>query len=235
METLEGQEQEGVIKYDPYFSERSLPLEVLLSLRELDHWRNDFYERGLIGNDPLRYGGYDYGNVSQRIDFWHGLFVITASQTGKLETLEPDTHYSIVTGYNLEANTLSAYGLKQASSEALTHAAIYNHDPSVQAILHAHHPGIWEATGQLKIPATCPDVEYGTPEMAKEMKRLLEETDARDKRIISMLGHEDGIVTFGKTLDEAGNTMLEYLEYLEYLQRASDPKTRLAIKAALLG
>lgn len=211
METL-NQEQEGVIKYNSNFSKKTLPLEVLLSLHELDHWRNNFYERGLIGNDPLRYGGYDYGNVSQRIDFWHGLFVITASQTGKLETLEPDRHYSIVTGYNLEDDKLSAYGLEEASSEAGTHATIYSECPWVQAALHAHHDGIWNATKQLGIPATRPDVEYGTPEMSREMKRLLRETDVRNKQIISMLGHEGGIITIGETLDEAGEVMFDYLQ-----------------------
>ena len=55
---------------------------------------------------------------------------------------------------------------------------------------------------------TRADVAYGTPEMADEVRRLFCETDVRQLRIFGMAGHEDGIVTFGRTADEAGSAML---------------------------
>lgn len=227
MKSIEG--HEGVIKYISDFEVRSLSPDVLTAIVKLDQWRQVFFDNNLIGEDPDRYGGYGFGNLSKRLDPQCGLFAITSSQTSGLPFLQMDQDYSVIKSYDLVANTLSAYGLKEASSEALTHAVIYDYDPLVQAIFHAHHPGIWNATEQLGIPATHPGVEYGTPQMAQEMQRLLGETDAIDKRIISMLGHEDGIITFGQTADEAGAVMLNYL------QKASDLKARFVIKAALLG
>jgi hypothetical protein len=54
-------------------------------------------------------------------------------------------------------------------------------------------------------------VEYGTPEMSREVERLFSETDVRRKGIFSMGGHEDGIVAFGQTMEGAGNTLLTAL------------------------
>lgn len=212
METLESQKSEGVIKYIGDFEIRDLSLDVLTAIADLDQWRQIFFDKNLIGQDPGRYGGFGFGNLSKRLDSQCGLFAITSSQTSGRPSLLRDQDYSVIKGYDLEANTLSAYGQKEASSEALTHAVIYDHDPLVQAVFHAHHPDIWKATEQLGIPATHPDIEYGTPQMAQEMQRLLRETDARDRRIISMLGHQDGIVTFGQTAEEAGEVMLYYLQ-----------------------
>jgi L-ribulose-5-phosphate 4-epimerase len=47
--------------------------------------------------------------------------------------------------------------------------------------------------------------------MAAEVKRLFAESDLPEKRIFGMTGHEDGIVSYGRTAEEAGFTMLAYL------------------------
>jgi L-ribulose-5-phosphate 4-epimerase len=47
--------------------------------------------------------------------------------------------------------------------------------------------------------------------MAKEIKRLFEETSLRSEKIIVMGGHEEGIISFGKNLEEAANVMLDIL------------------------
>jgi hypothetical protein len=51
-------------------------------------------------------------------------------------------------------------------------------------------------------------VAYGTPEMAAEVRRLARETPLLEGRALAMGGHEDGIVVFGRSADEAGATML---------------------------
>lgn len=165
----------------------------------------------LIGQDPARYDGAGFGNVSQRTEPQEGIFVITATQTGGIPKLNPHEHYALVTAYDLTANCVEALDYMAPSSEAMIHAAVYDCNSSVQAVFHAHTPYIWEATEVLEIPATKPDVEYGTPAMAREVERLLRETDVRAKGIFSMLGHQDGIMTFGSTPQEAGKIILAYL------------------------
>jgi ribulose-5-phosphate 4-epimerase/fuculose-1-phosphate aldolase len=54
-----------------------------------------------------------------------------------------------------------------------------------------------------RAPTTSNAVEYGTPEMAQEIMRLFEATDVQNQKILVMAGHEAGIVTFGKNLEEA--------------------------------
>ena len=40
--------------------------------------------------------------------------------------------------------------------------------------------------------------------MAQEMARLYRETTLESVRVLAMAGHEDGIITFGHTAEEAG-------------------------------
>ena len=62
-----------------------------------------------------------------------------------------------------------------------------------------------------KVPTSDNLVPYGTPEMAKEIKRLFEETSLSNEKIMVMGGHEEGIISFGKNLEEAANVLLEKL------------------------
>ena len=48
--------------------------------------------------------------------------------------------------------------------------------------------------------------------MAHEVKKLFQNHNLNIPGIISMAGHEEGIITFGNTADETGYLMLEYLE-----------------------
>jgi rhamnose utilization protein RhaD (predicted bifunctional aldolase and dehydrogenase) len=49
--------------------------------------------------------------------------------------------------------------------------------------------------------------------MAFEMTRLYRDSAMADKQAVAMLGHEDGIVTFGRTADEAAEIMVRYLAH----------------------
>jgi len=45
--------------------------------------------------------------------------------------------------------------------------------------------------------------------MAENIKRLFREYNLKDDGIIVMGGHREGIISFGKTLESAGNIILE--------------------------
>ena len=79
----------------------------------------------------------------------------------------------------------------------------------MKCALHVHSPDLWTKAGRLGIATTDAAVAYGTPEMALEVRRLL--TDMASSGIFSMGGHEDGIFTFGRTLEEAGSLMIAQL------------------------
>lgn len=205
-------EQEGVIKFQykffPYPAVHSKNIETL------NHWRNILYNKKLIGQSPDRYDGAGYGNVSKRCPPFYQTrnkrsFFITGSQTGLIQKLSPE-HYTTVLEYYPQDNYIIAEGPTKPSSESLTHGAIYDADDTVRYVFHTHDPGIWHRATEMNIPTTNANVAYGTVEMAEEVKRLFRSTNVRDIKILSMAGHEDGVISFGRSAEEAGNVMLQY-------------------------
>ena len=59
-----------------------------------------------------------------------------------------------------------------------------------------------------RVTTTSKAVTYGTPELASEIIRLFQISDVRSEKIFVMAGHRDGIVTFGKNLDEAFQVLM---------------------------
>ncbi len=183
--------------------------------RELNAWRRILFLLQLIGQHPARYEGYGFGNISQRIAPFDAppalrRFIITGTQTGGLPHLSAG-HYAIVTECRPELNLIVAEGPIKPSAESLTHGSVYALDSSARFVMHAHSPHIWQQARQLDIPTTPEDVPYGTPEMAEAVSRLFAETDVAARRIFCMGGHEDGVITFGASAEEAGQAMLRYL------------------------
>ena len=176
---------------------------------ELDAWRTLLRRLGLIGRDPSRYAGYGFGNVSVRDGDEPRTFWITATQTGGRERLDVHDVCRVVE-WDLATTSLRAEGTAAPSSEALTHAAIYVADRSVQWVLHAHDPDTWRAAYVLSLPTTAPHVEYGTVEMAEAVSSLLRQHVERPI-LFATLGHEDGIFACGRTAAEAGCAIVRSL------------------------
>ena len=196
--------QEGVIKFDCNWI-KTEPFD-FDSFESINNWRNTLFRLGMIGQTP---DGIGYGNLSVR--FVENQFIITGSATGSLKSITKE-HYTKVTSYNIESNSITAHGPIIASSESLTHAAIYQSNSDVKAIFHVHHEGLWKKYIDI-LPTSDISVEYGTPSMAHEIIRLFNGTDVFEKKIMIMGGHQDGIITFGNSIDEAGNTLLKYFEH----------------------
>ena len=206
-------EEEGVIKFDLRYT--AGPPVPEGAITELNNWRNILWKHALIGQDPDRYDGYGFGNISQRINtrdeaVGQREFVISGTQTGQLEQLD-NHHYARVTAYNADTNQVVADGPVMPSSESMTHGVIYDLDNKLRVVLHVHSPDIWKTATSQGIPVTRASVEYGTPEMSREVARLFAQTDVSEQGIFSMGGHEDGIVAFATNVEEAGNTLLTAL------------------------
>jgi ribulose-5-phosphate 4-epimerase/fuculose-1-phosphate aldolase len=193
---------EGYIKYDSDWTPGETPDSSATSL--LDTWRRPLYEAGLIGH--YEQFGIGFGNLSIR--FGHGNeFIISGTQTGHLARTD-DRHYALVTACDIATNQVSSTGPVRASSEALTHAAIYQLDDAINAVVHVHSPLLWNKLLD-NAPTTARDVSYGTPEMALEFARLYKDSDFAAQGIAVMAGHDDGIVSVGQTLEEAATRILD--------------------------
>jgi len=193
---------EGVVKYQSFWTRAPAPHAAAVD--ELETWRRPLYDARLIGE--YQEHGIGYGNISVRCGE-PGQFMISGTQTGHLATTDK-SHYAVVTSWNVHGNRVCCVGLSQASSEAMTHAAIYQLDQHIGAIVHVHSADLWRQYLN-QLPTTSPDVPYGTPEMANEFRRLYVDTDFRKTQLAVMGGHEDGILSYGRSLEEAATRVLD--------------------------
>ena len=97
------------------------------------------------------------------------------------------------------------------SSESLTHASIYAQDSNIQAVIHVHSPEIWNNTVALNLPHISADIPYGTVEMAIAVEQLFQSGNLQQISLFTMLGHEDGVVSFGRNMQEAAWELIKYL------------------------
>ena len=192
-------EVEGVIKYTLSHQHEALDA---CDLSTIKRWFQVCRRLDLIGQDPARYGGAAYGNISRRHE--RG-FLITGTQTGALVSLD-DEHISHVMEVSEALNQVRSRGLVKPSSESMTHSALYQH-PMINAVIHIHSPPLWRLT----LPSTPDRVAYGTPEMARAVARLLLNSEVYEGGVIRMSGHEDGVLFFGADLNEAGERLLNTL------------------------
>jgi L-ribulose-5-phosphate 4-epimerase len=164
---------------------------------ELNRYRRKLLALGIIGVDA---SGVGFGNLSIR-NGATSRFYITGAATARISELMP-TDCAKVVAYDFARNWLQCEGSTIASSESLTHAAVYESDPTARAVIHCHDIKLWGALLD-KAPTTPKRVEYGTPEMAHAVRRLFEAPDVEKRKIFVMAAHDGGLVTFGKDLQEA--------------------------------
>ena len=166
-------------------------------LAELNAHRRKLLQLGLLGVNP---NGIGFGNLSVR-DGATDNFYITGSATGGLSEMTL-TDCAKVVAYDFERNWVRYEGSVTPSSESLTHAAIYKLDARAGAVIHCHDSRLW-ASLLNQAPGSSRPAEYGTPELAHETMQLLKNTDVQRRKIVVMAGHEGGILTFGKDLEDA--------------------------------
>ncbi|MDJ0656294.1 MAG: class II aldolase/adducin family protein [Xanthomonadales bacterium] len=193
-------QQEGVVKYDLDFTAAPAPPQDTLTT--LIRWRRTLFDHGLIGQQPDRYDGLGYGNVSQRHP--HG-FLISGTQTSGIRELAADG-FSLVTDWDLGHNRLTATGPSPPSSEALSHAAVYDAGQHINFVLHVHSTELWHAARRSSVACTPEFVDYGTPAMARAVARIV--AQAADPDLLVMGGHQDGLIAFGSQLPETARLLL---------------------------
>lgn len=220
-------EPEGVIKYQLTFHEQALSESLIHHdsssktidsiLVELNSSRSLLAEKGLIGQDPCRYGGDGFGNISTRII--ETIFLISGSQTGHIDRLRRQD-LALVDHFDIRLNQLSAYGLTKPSSESMTHGVCYQSHADITAVIHVHSPDIWQAIDALNIPFTDADIPYGTPQMAYAVAQLLKDQYQVGKpTIFGMKGHQDGIVAVGDSFSACTFSLLECLNQSILMKR----------------
>jgi L-ribulose-5-phosphate 4-epimerase len=193
---------EGVIKFNCNWQQGELPPDI--NCTELLQTRNELFRLGLIGYDEIEKVGY--GNISTRVN--GNQFIISGTQTGHISVLSKNG-LSLVSETIIATNTVYCSGPAKASSESMTHAAIYKLIPVANAVIHIHNNQMWNKL-KYHLPTTKADIGYGTQAMANEIERLLIEDDLLTHKLLVMAGHQDGIISFGETMEAAKTVLTKY-------------------------
>ncbi|HKI86944.1 MAG TPA: class II aldolase/adducin family protein [Thermoanaerobaculia bacterium] len=206
---------EGVIKFHPEHRDTSLAAATFAPLAaEIVSWRAILRRLGMVGREAGRYDGFAFGNLSARLNQGETAatpsFLITGSQTGGKEGLTLDD-FCVVEACDPESNRVVSHGPARPSAESLTHDAVYRLDRKVEWVFHVHSPELWGRRLELGLPSTASDIAYGTAEMAREVGRLYRRSNLAELRIFAMAGHQDGLVAFGASARDAGETLIRFL------------------------
>ncbi|MDX8387496.1 MAG: class II aldolase/adducin family protein [Ghiorsea sp.] len=194
---------DGVIKYHvEHTFEKAPPFTDYVNIEAL---RSRLFALGLIGETS---DGIGYGNLSQRVEQTKSFF-ITSTQTGKLNTLTKE-QYCLVENYDFNAFTVFSKGEHKPSSEALSHAMIYEVHPDINTVIHIHSASLWRHMKTQDYLSTT--AEYGTEDMVSEIANLYKNNDPFKHNAFVMLGHEDGIITFGKNVSEAESALYHIIQ-----------------------
>ena len=207
---------DGVVKYqashtrgDVETSLRTLPagiretaLDALTLFPELDAARTTLHDAGLIGVYP---SGIGYGNVSLRLA--GNLFLISGSGTGSSRLLGKQG-YSLVRAFDPLKNTVASFGPVQASSESMTHGAVYGAANKARCVIHIHSPFLFTSLLAEGFPRTPESVAYGTPALSREVARLITEELSPSEGIFVTAGHNEGVFTYGESIASTLNLIL---------------------------
>lgn len=191
---------EGYIKFTS--ERRDGPVPRSTQLDELNSTRTALFNLGLIGQYP---DGIGFGNMSLRES--KDRFVITASATGGTRELQHH-HYCLVESFSPERNRVLSRGPMKASSESMTHGAIYDANPAVKYVMHVHSRALFDDLLHRHWLETPADTPYGTPAMAEAVSRLVRAQPSLPVLFV-MAGHAEGIVAYGADLASTQQLLLE--------------------------
>lgn len=180
---------DGYIKYTSTRRDGTVPSSATLD--ELNRARTTLFDLGLIG---VYDNGVGYGNLSVRVT-GDDQFVITASATGSQRILQTE-QFCLVESFSIQANHVQSVGPLPASSESMTHGAVYAAHPGVHCVIHVHSRILFDHLLQTGAPATPADVPYGTTAMADRVAQLVTRQPHLPS-VFAMAGHMDGVVAYG--------------------------------------
>ena len=200
-------QEEGVVKYSLEYK-KTKPIDSTCK-DKIENIRDDLYALNFIGAYE---DGIGFGNISLKENS-SDRFYITGTQTGHKTHLHVED-YSLVEKVDFKSFTTYASGASKPSSEAITHACIYELDKEVKAIIHVHDEKLWRYMLENDYVSTS-DVKYGSLDMVEDIKEIYQDLDVLKNSAFVMKGHFEGVFVFGKTLELAKEHLLEILACLK--------------------
>jgi hypothetical protein len=162
--------------------------------QELNRIRTGLYDMHLIGAYP---DGTGFGNISIRTN--KNEFLISGTDTGAKRVLGPQD-YCLVSSVDIAGNTVNSRGPVPASSESMTHGALYESCRDIRCVIHIHSRLIFDGMIRDRCLSTPQDVLYGTPEMAHAVIRCVQ---GGQEGVIVLSGHDEGVLSYSANPDRS--------------------------------
>ncbi|MDD5729237.1 MAG: class II aldolase/adducin family protein [Victivallales bacterium] len=196
----------SIIKFRVAFISDNLPGDE--RIEKLSRWCLVFNREGLT--PKLNGTGRSLGNLSFRYDPGKPVFIITGSTLDSKAELGYDDFVK-VTETVPEKMLVYAAGKRDPSSESMMHYEIYKSRKDIGAVFHGHDREITAHAQVLGIPETSKEELPGTAGLMRQVMKVL-----GNNNFIVMKNH--GFLSFGRTMDEAGNSALEMKKKLNTLR-----------------
>jgi ribulose-5-phosphate 4-epimerase/fuculose-1-phosphate aldolase len=192
---------EGYTKFTVHVTGGDLPANP--ALERLNQVRIELHDLKLIGVLP---DGIGYGNVSVRQN-GSAKFIISGTATGAKRVLA-FTDYCLVDTFDILRNEVFCTGRIAASSESMSHGAVYRANPAVACVIHIHSRTIFDHMLQNGYPRTSAQAAYGTPQIAEETMELVRDAGTA-QGLFAMAGHQDGVIAYGADVETARQLLLD--------------------------
>lgn len=190
---------EGYVKYVCEHTPGNPPVHPLLDV--LDVTRTALFDIGLIG---VYASGIGFGNLSVRGE--GGNFIISGTGTGRRRELGP-AGYSLVTACDPLRNHVACTGVAPASSEAMSHWAIYTANAAVNCVIHIHSAALFNALLPTDTPRTPESAPCGTPALAGAISDLVRNLPGNTGLFITT-GHAEGLMAYGPSIGAAQDLLV---------------------------
>jgi hypothetical protein len=134
------------------------------------------------------------------------VFWISGTATGAEREL-PLEAYCRVDSFNPKTNEVWCTGHVKASSETMSHGAVYEANDAVRCVIHVHSRELFELMLAGQFAKTPKEAEYGTPELAEAVQALVESAGTA-QGVFVLAGHQDGVMAYGSDIESARDVLL---------------------------
>jgi hypothetical protein len=190
---------EGYVKYSASHTTRSAVVPPLW--KDLNEVRTKLHDLHIVG---VRADGVGFGNVSIRLT--GNQFLISGTATGAERELTPDGYCTVIS-IDSPGNRVVSAGPIHASSESMTHGAIYQSCPEARCVIHIHSRNIFDGMIRDRCLSTPREAEYGTPEIAAAIARCVARSGKTGADIV-LAGHDEGVISYAPSIAAAYNRVL---------------------------
>jgi ribulose-5-phosphate 4-epimerase/fuculose-1-phosphate aldolase len=186
-------------------------------LDKLIYWCEEFNEKGLtppfINYRGMQGDGASLGNLSFRSK--KNKFIITASRIKEKKGLGLE-HFceAINVLFSENSNNLIIYkGKRKPSLETPIHHLLYQKYPFINAVFHGHNDYITNNYKELGLFCTEKYLPEGSKDLAYSVIDLIENIRYKKtlKKNMIIILKEHGFISFGTSMDKAGELALKYV------------------------